>query len=338
MTREACGRTRTREPSATCSFDGPLRDELDAVEEHAVEDVVAAELARRPPRPSPAGSGSSSSSSGRISTSTALAPFAFWAGKRPTRRLDDAVREPSGQEVAGADELGRPAGGGGEVELLRRALLHDRAVPHQRDPVGERERLLAVVRDEHDGDVDRAEDAGELVAHRAAQVRVDVRPRLVEQHELRARARARARARRAAAGRPRARADSGRRGRRGRRRRAGRARGPRARGAAGRSRRSRPRSGAGRARSPGRPSRPGAARAAPRCRRPRRACRSSSIVPASGASKPAIRRSSVVLPQPDGPSSATNSPRSTQSCASSTAWTAPKRFDTPWQQIIPHAM
>ena len=63
-----------------------------------------------------------------------------------------------------------------------------------------------------------------------------------------------------------------------------------------------------------------------------------SIVPASGASKPAIRRSSVVLPQPDGPSSATISPRSTQSCARSTAWTAPKRFDTPWQQIIPQAM
>ena len=40
--------------------------------------------------------------------------------------------------------------------------------------------------------------------------------------------------------------------------------------------------------------------------------RSSSMVPASGTSKPAIRRRRVVFPQPDGPSSATNSPRSTR--------------------------
>jgi hypothetical protein len=62
------------------------------------------------------------------------------------------------------------------------------------------------------------------------------------------------------------------------------------------------------------------------------------ISPASGSSKPAIKRSSVVLPQPDGPKRATNSPRSTHSCVWSTAWTAPKRFATPWQQIIPQAM
>ena len=57
---------------------------------------------------------------------------------------------------------------------------------HQRDPVGERERLLAVVRDEHDSDVDAAENPRDLVAHRRAEVRIDVRPRLVEQHEVRA--------------------------------------------------------------------------------------------------------------------------------------------------------
>ena len=74
---------------------------------------------------------------------------------------------------------------GDEVDVLGRALLDDGAVPHQRDPVGERERLLAVVRDEDDGDVDRAQDPRELVPHRGAQVRVDVRPRLVEEHQLR---------------------------------------------------------------------------------------------------------------------------------------------------------
>ncbi len=54
-------------------------------------------------------------------------------------------------------------------------------------------------------------------------------------------------------------------------------------------------------------------RAAPT--RPRRRPCSPAIrtVPASGVSKPAIRRSSVVLPQPDGPSRATTSPCSTHS-------------------------
>src|SRR5271163_2718496 len=46
--------------------------------------------------------------------------------------------------------------------------------------------------------------------------------------------------------------------------------------------------------------------------------------PLSGCSKPAISRNSVVLPQPDGPSSANSSPCSTDSDTSSTAATAPK--------------
>ena len=49
----------------------------------------------------------------------------------------------------------------------------------------------------------------------------------------------------------------------------------------------------------------------------------------SGRSKPATMRSSVVLPQPEGPSSEKNSPRSTASDTPSTARTAPKLFDTP---------
>src|ERR1700692_4865398 len=46
--------------------------------------------------------------------------------------------------------------------------------------------------------------------------------------------------------------------------------------------------------------------------------------PRSGVSNPAISRSRVVLPHPDGPSSANNSPRSTDSDTPPTAATAPK--------------
>src|SRR6267142_3524180 len=52
---------------------------------------------------------------------------------------------------------------------------------------------------------------------------------------------------------------------------------------------------------------------------------SSSMVPSLGSRKPAIIRSVVVLPQPDGPSSETNSPRVSASVARSTAVKAPKR-------------
>ena len=46
---------------------------------------------------------------------------------------------------------------------------------------------------------------------------------------------------------------------------------------------------------------------------------SSSTRPAVGCSKPAIIFSSVVLPQPDGPSSEKNSPRAIEKSARSTA-------------------
>src|SRR5947207_11436875 len=45
--------------------------------------------------------------------------------------------------------------------------------------------------------------------------------------------------------------------------------------------------------------------------------------PADRVSSPAMMRSSVVLPQPEGPSSATNSPSATSSTISSSARTAP---------------
>ena len=52
--------------------------------------------------------------------------------------------------------------------------------------------------------------------------------------------------------------------------------------------------------------------------------------PPSGRSKPAIIRSSVVLPQPEGPSSVKNSPASMARLTSSTAVKSPKRRVTSW--------
>ena len=89
-----------------------------------------------------------------------------------------------------------------------------------------------------------------------------------------------------------------------------------------------------RARSPGRPSRPGAVRDAP-------VVLATGVVELDGAGVRNLEAGDQAqegrLPSPRG-RAATNSPRSTHSCASSTARTAPKRFDTPWQQIIPHAI
>src|SRR5215831_18505614 len=56
---------------------------------------------------------------------------------------------------------------------------------------------------------------------------------------------------------------------------------------------------------------------------------SMAISPLSGIRKPPTRLSSVVLPQPDGPSSVISSPRRTSSETSSSAAVLPKRLVTP---------
>src|SRR5260370_38212840 len=53
------------------------------------------------------------------------------------------------------------------------------------------------------------------------------------------------------------------------------------------------------------------------------------IPPLSGIRKPATRLSSVVLPQPEGPSSVMSSPRRTSNDMSSSAVILPKRLVTP---------
>jgi len=54
----------------------------------------------------------------------------------------------------------------------------------------------------------------------------------------------------------------------------------------------------------------------------------SQILPESGISKPAISRSSVDLPEPDGPSNATREPDSIFKLTRSSAWKLPNCFDT----------
>src|SRR5690349_8115269 len=55
----------------------------------------------------------------------------------------------------------------------------------------------------------------------------------------------------------------------------------------------------------------------------------STIEPASASRMPATRRSRVVLPQPEGPSSVKNSPGFTSRLTPSTAAVAPKCFASP---------
>ena len=231
------------------------------------------------------------------------------------RALDDIARA----DEAGDEFRARPV-----VDVLGRAGLLDPAAVHHRDEVGGGHRLRLVV-----GHVDRrvavfVVQAAHLEAHLLAQIGVEIGQRLVEQQRLRLDdQRARQRDALLLAARQLAGIAVGERLEpRGGEDRA------RACGAivvaielaqlAGRRRRSPPPSCAATARSSGRSSTCCAARAAA-CGAGEETTRSPTrISPADGSMKPAISRSVVVLPQPDGPSRQTSSPCSMRSDTSST--------------------
>ena len=71
------------------------------------------------------------------------------------------------------------------IKLLRRADLPDDAVAQDDDPVGERQGLVLVVRHVDGGRAELVVDAPDLGAHLEAQLRVEIRERLVHQHERR---------------------------------------------------------------------------------------------------------------------------------------------------------
>ena len=72
---------------------------------------------------------------------------------------------------------------GPRVEDVRLVALHDRPALEHRDPVGDRERLVLVVRDEDRGRAGRREHVDDLAPHARAQLDVERGERLVEQHE-----------------------------------------------------------------------------------------------------------------------------------------------------------
>ncbi len=69
------------------------------------------------------------------------------------------------------------------IELRRRGDLQQPAAVHHRDAVGERHRFGLIVRDVDHRRPGARVEAGEFVLHRGAQVHVEVRQRLVEQHQ-----------------------------------------------------------------------------------------------------------------------------------------------------------
>ncbi len=71
------------------------------------------------------------------------------------------------------------------VHGARRRLLHDPPVVEDGHDVGQRERLLLIVRDEHDGRAERGQELLDLEAQAVAQARVERRERLVEQDQAR---------------------------------------------------------------------------------------------------------------------------------------------------------
>ena len=71
------------------------------------------------------------------------------------------------------------------IELARRALLRDRCVVHDDDPVGHRQRFLLVVGDVHDTQAELLLELADLAAHATAELGVEIRERLVEQQNAR---------------------------------------------------------------------------------------------------------------------------------------------------------
>ncbi len=151
-------------------------------------------------------------------------------GRRGRRGSDRDVVRAHERAVEARDrpeEAHHEAVRGPVVELARAADLLDPGVVHHRDVVGDRHRLLLVVRDEQRGDVDLVVQPAQPLAQLRADLGVERAERLVEQQHAAARRRARGRAPSAGAGRRRAATGSAWRGRRGRRSSAARGHAPR---------------------------------------------------------------------------------------------------------------
>jgi hypothetical protein len=101
--------------------------------------------------------------------------------ERDVRRVDRLDLE----DVAHAEEVGDRGAARSAVDLVGRADLDDAAVLHHRDAVGQRERLLLVVRDVDGGEPESLLQLAQVAAQAMAQAGVEVGQRLVEQHDRR---------------------------------------------------------------------------------------------------------------------------------------------------------
>ena len=97
---------------------------------------------------------------------------------------DGARRKDPGSRSL-ARELGDVAVGRRENEILRRADLHDAPVLHDGDAIGEPDRLVEIVGDEHDGLLQHRLQPEELVLHLTPDQGIERGKRLVEKPDVR---------------------------------------------------------------------------------------------------------------------------------------------------------
>ena len=108
------------------------------------------------------------------------------AGSKRRAQATGAGRlDPRRQDVGCADKVGDVGGNRAAINLLRPADLFEAPLLHQADAVGQRQRLLLIMRDEHRGDPGLALQLRDHLAHLQAQLRVEIRQRLVHEEEAR---------------------------------------------------------------------------------------------------------------------------------------------------------
>ena len=103
----------------------------------------------------------------------------------PERRCAATASAIVRSRVHAAEELGDERIAGDRGTALGVADLHDRAGAHHGEPVGDRERLVLVVRDMDRGDAGAGEQLGELVAQATFSFASSAAERLVEQQHAR---------------------------------------------------------------------------------------------------------------------------------------------------------
>ena len=110
------------------------------------------------------------------------------ARRQPHRTGSVAGAQPLGVKKIGlADEIRDEPLGGMIINVARRPDLENPAAAHHGDPIRHGQRLLLIVRHEHEGDAGLVLQPLELDLHLLAQLEIERRQRLVEQQHLRPR-------------------------------------------------------------------------------------------------------------------------------------------------------